>query len=62
MVVSIALQCGVSAETLARSVGRLPASPVTPADLDHALGRKVPASPIGAALDLITAFENKSGE
>ena len=58
--ISIALQCGVSAETLARSVGRLPASPVIPAELDHARGRKVPASPIGAALDLITAFENEA--
>ncbi len=62
VVISIALQCGVSAVTLARSVGRLPASPVTPADLDHAPGRKVPASPLGAALDLITAFENEVGE
>ncbi len=62
VVISIALQCGVSAETLARSVGRLPASPVTPAELDHAPGRKVPASPIGAALDLITTFENEAAE
>ena len=60
--ISIALQCGVSAETLARSVGRLPANPVTPAELDHAPGRKVPASPIGAALDLITTFENETTE
>ncbi len=58
VVVSIALQCGVSAATLARSVGRLPTSPVTPAELDHASGRKVPASPIGAALDLIQSFED----
>ena len=42
VVVSIALQCGVSAETLARSVGRLPASPVTPAELDHARVGKCP--------------------
>ncbi len=62
VVISIALQCGVSAETLARSVGRLPATPLTPAELDHAQGRKVPASPIGAALDLITAFENEAGK
>ena len=62
VIISIALQCGVSTETLARSVGRLLASPVTPAELDHASGRKVPASPIGAALDLITAFENEAAE
>ena len=58
VVISIALQCGVSAETLARSVGRLPASPVTPAELDHAPGRKVPASPIAAALDLVQALDD----
>ncbi len=62
VVISVALQHGVPGEALARSVGRLPAGPVTPADLDHAPGRKVPASPIGAALDLITAFENELGE
>ncbi len=34
VVISVALQHGVSSEALARSVGRLPASPVTPAR-DH---------------------------
>ena len=62
VVISVALQHGVPGEALARSVGRLPAGPVTPADLDHAPGRKVPASPIGAALDLITAFEKEAAE
>ena len=60
--ISVALQCGVSAETLARSVARLPANPVTPAELDHAPGRKVPASPIGAALDLVSTFEREPAE
>ncbi len=32
VVISVALQHGVAGEALARSVGRLPASPVTPAD------------------------------
>ena len=44
-------------EALARSVGRLPAGPVAPADLDHAPGQKVPASPIGAVLDLLRSFD-----
>ncbi len=57
VVISVALQHGVPGEALARSVGRLPAGPVAPADLDHAPGRKVPASPIGAALDLLRRFE-----
>ncbi len=57
VVISVALQHGVPGEALARSVGRLPAGPVAPADLDHAPGQKVPASPIGAALDLVRLFE-----
>ncbi len=62
VVISVALQHGVPGEALARSVGRLPAGPVTPAELDNAPERKVPASPIGAALDLITGFENEAAE
>ncbi len=57
--ISVALQSGVPAAALAKSAGRLPADPV---DLDHALGQKVPASPIGAALDLITSFEKEAVE
>ena len=57
VVISVALQSGVSAVALAKSVGRLPASPVAPVDLDRALGQKVPASPIGSALDLLRRFE-----
>ncbi len=57
VVISVALQSGVPAAALAKSVGRLPAGPVAPADLDHAPGQKVPASPIGAALDLLRRFE-----
>ncbi len=33
--------------------------PVVPAELDRAPGQKVPASPIGAALDLVKSFEEK---
>ena len=55
--ISVALQSSVPAAALAKSVGRLPASPVAPADLDHAPGQKVPASPIAAALDLLRRFE-----
>ena len=62
VVISVALQHGVPGEALARSVGRLPAGPVTPAELDNAPEQKVPASPIGAGLDLITTFENKTTE
>ena len=57
VVISVALQSGVPAAALAKSIGRLPPGPVTPADLDHAPGQKVPASPIGAALDLLRRFE-----
>ncbi len=57
VVISVALQHGIPAEALAKSVGRLPAGPVAPADLDRAPGRRVPASPIGAALDLVARWK-----
>ncbi len=55
--ISVARQHGVPAAALAKSVGRLPAGPVAPASLDHAPVQNVPASPIGAALDLLQGFE-----
>ena len=54
--ISVALQCGVPATALAKSVGRLPKVPMAPDDLDRPSG-KVPASPIGAALDLLCELE-----
>ncbi len=57
VVISVALQHSVSSEALARSVGRLPAGPVAPSDLDQPQTEKLPASPIGAALDLLRGFE-----
>ena len=57
IVISVALQHGVSAKALAKSVGRLPESPVTPARLDQASPAAAPASPIGAVLDLIRKLE-----
>ena len=54
---SIALQSGIPAAALAKSIARLPAAPVTPADLDQAQPARLPASPIGAALDLLQSFE-----
>ncbi len=59
VVISVALQHGVSAKALAKSVGRLPKNPVSPADLDRNRPARLPASPIGAALDLVTSFENE---
>ncbi len=34
VVISVALQHGISAQSLAKSIGRLPEGPVTPSDLD----------------------------
>ena len=51
--ISIALQCGIRASDLGRSVGRLPETIDGPAT--------VPASPIGAALDLIAGYEGATG-
>ena len=60
VVISVALQHGTHPADLAKSVGRLPEGQVTPADLDRAEPGRLPASPIGAALDLLAAFENKA--
>ncbi len=57
VVVSIALPHGIPAAALAKSVGRLPAGPVTPANLEGLRPGRVPASPIGAALDLLRRFD-----
>lgn len=57
VVISIALQHGIPAAALAKSIGRLPAGPVTPADLEGTQPGRVPASPIGAAIDLLRRFE-----
>jgi ribonucleoside-diphosphate reductase alpha chain len=57
VVISVALQHGVTAQALAKSIGRLPDGPVTPADLDQGQPARLPASPIGAALDLVSSFE-----
>ena len=47
--ISIALQSGISPAALAKSIGRLPAVPIGPADLENPRPGRVPASPIGAA-------------
>ena len=62
VVISVALQSGIPAAALAKSVARLPAGPVTPADLEDARPGRVPASPIGAALDLLLSFERERAE
>ncbi len=56
---SISLQHGISAATLAKSVARLPSAPLTPSDLANPAGPQhtAPASIIGAALDLLKGFE-----
>ena len=54
--ISIALQNDIPAAALAKSIGRLPDGLAGPADLDGAEPGRVPASPIGAALDLLCSF------
>ncbi len=58
VVISVALQHGISAQALAKSIGRLPEIALTPAGLDQGPPAKVPASPMGAALDLVRTFES----
>ncbi len=59
VVISIALQHGVSAAALTKSVARVPTAPLVPAGLAAPTGPRHtgPASIIGAALDLLQGFE-----
>ncbi len=56
-VISIALQHGVPLNALAKSVGRAPNASTMPGSLDQFTAGSQPASPIGAALDLLIAHE-----
>ena len=59
VVLSVALQHGVAPTALVRSVARLPAVPLAPPYIDRpgASDPKLPASVIGAALDLVASLE-----
>ena len=58
VVISLALQSGVSPADLAHSMSRAPAAPVMPSDLDRGDDRN-PESIIGAAIDLLVSLENQ---
>lgn len=65
VLVSLALQDGIPAADLAKSMGRLPSSPVMPADLDRSDGgakARDPASVIGAIVDLLVELEAEQAE
>ena len=61
VIISIALQHGISAATLAKTISREPVAPLTPADLAKAAGSRLtaPASVIGTTLDLLAQFETE---
>ncbi len=63
VLVSVALQHGIRATALAKSVARLPLVPLTPADLAEAAGPRqtAPASIIGVVLDLLSSLEIGNG-
>ena len=56
-VISIALQYGVPIQALAKSVGRSPNLATMPGSLDQLAAGSQPASPIGAAIDLLIEHE-----
>ena len=62
VVISVALQHGVPAGALAKSTARIPLGPVTPAGLDTPAPKSQPASPVGAALDLLCEVEADNRE
>ncbi len=55
--ISIALQFGVPPAALAKSVGRAPNVATQPGSLEQLGAGPSPASPIGAALDLLVSLE-----
>lgn len=54
VLLSVALQHGLPPEALAHSIARIPLGPTRPEDLDGRPVPTMPASPIGAALDVLT--------
>jgi len=56
-IISVALQYGVPVAALAKSVGRAPNASTMPGSLNQLAASSQPASPIGAALDLLRRFE-----
>lgn len=61
--ISVALQFGVPICALAKSVGRAPDLSTMPGSLDQLNAGRQPASPIGAAIDLLQSFINgEAGE
>ena len=53
VIISVALQHGIEAEALARSISRLPADKLAPLQSTD----QEPASPLGAVLDLLRSLE-----
>lgn len=62
VVISVALQYGITADTMARSIAREPAEIVRPEDIDRTDLPSAPATLIGATLDWIIATDAKLAE
>lgn len=61
VIISVALQFGITAEAMARSIAREPVEPTRPEDIDRADLPCAPATLIGATLDWIIATEGGMG-
>ncbi len=61
-IISVALQYGVPVAALAKSVGRAPNTATTPGSLDQLNAGRLPASALGAALDLLIEHEPRPNE
>lgn len=62
VVISVALQYGITAEAMARSIAREPAEIVRPEDIDRTDLPTTPSTLIGATLDWIIATDAKLAE
>lgn len=62
VIISVALQFGITADAMARSIAREPVEPTRPEDIDRADLPCAPATLIGATLDWIIATDAKLAE
>lgn len=61
-VISVALQFGIPPAAFRRSMGRSPNLSTMPGSIDQLAAGSQPASPIGAAIDLLCSFETGASE
>ena len=57
VVISVALQYGIPASDLAKSIARIPCQPIAPHQIDGTPAETITASPVGTTIDWIINIE-----